>query len=281
MIAAINLSYEMDKSYAEITTPSGNKTVGNDWPDLKNQHKIKIKGKGSGKSTGSTSEPLNPGLSTLTNAMERLSTGEVEQSNTETMAQKSIDEIRAERQLRRRTKKDEKREKLFQQKLVKIREPKSQKIQVVEKIVMETYLTSRKVSPIRNRRQSKCKNHSAVKIDLLDLINTKVVKPIDRSSIQSKQTIKFKTSTQCHKGKKREVLKRKYVSKLKRSILVSRLLRKQLKTNVKIVTNDEGIDLEVPQCSDKELFKITSNDKPTTLPAIEPSGVKFSRKFRP
>lgn len=267
----------MDQSYAEITAPNSKKTVVNDWPDLKNQHKNKIKRKGTDTSTSIISEELNPELNTLTNAMERLSTEyEVGQSDKETGPQKSKDEIRAERQVRRRTKNKEKSEKRFQEKLEKIREPKSQKFQVVDQIVMETYLSNRKESPISNRRQTKSKNHSAFKIDLLDLINTKMVQPIDRSSIlQSKKTIKFKSGTQCHKGKKREVLKRKYVSKLKRSILGSRLLRSKLKTEVKVVANDEVIDVEAPQCSDNELFK------PTTLSAIEPSGVKFSRKFRP
>lgn len=262
------------KSYAEITTPNENKTAVNDWPDLKSHQKINPKE--TDKSTGSISCQLN----TITNAMERLSTDEKEQSNGEATVQKSRDDIRADRQQRRKNKSREKSEKLFQEKLDKIREPKSQKVQVVDKSVMETYLTSRKVSPIRNRRQGKSKSHCAVAIDLLDLINAEVVKPIHRSSIQSKPIAKFKSGTQCHKGKKREGRKRKYVSKLKRSILLSRLLRNQLKTQVKVMANGEDVDLKEPQFSDKESSTATTNDKLNNLPTNEPSGVKFSRKFR-
>lgn len=263
---------DKSKSYADVTTPNKYKTVVNDWPDLKNR----LKQTGAGK--------LNPALNSLTNAMERLSTGEIQQNIEDKKSHKSKEEIRADRQVRRKIKQNEKVEKRFQEKVAHIREPKSQKVQVVDKHFMETYLISRKASPIRDRRQSKSKSHSAVKIDLLDLINAKVVKPIDKSSIRRKQTNKSTSVTQRHKGKKSEIQKKKYVSKIKRSILLSRVLRKQMTVEVKSEADDKGSDLNNPQCNDK----LTLESKPanksivlTTSPSIEPSGVQFSRKFRP
>lgn len=263
---------DKSKSYAEISTSNKYITVVNDWPDLKNR----IKRNEAGKAT----EELN----TLTTGMERLNTDDVEPNVEETKTQKTRDEIRAERQARRKIKQKEKVEKRMQAKVDQIREPKSQKVQVVDKKFMETYLLSRKKSPTRDRRQGKTKNHSAIKIDLLDLINAKVVKPIDRSSIRRTQTNKSTSITQRHKGKKSEILKKKYVSKIKRSILLSRVLRKEMETELNSGPDDKDIDLSPPECSDKKSAETMSDNKSivlTTPPPIEPSGVRFSRKFRP
>lgn len=273
---------DKSKSYAEITTRNQYKNVVNEWPDLKEKQKNKIKREGIGKcADGSRSDELI----TLTSAMERLNTDEIERNDEAIEAAKTLksrDEIRIERQLRRKSKKIEKNEQRLQDKLAHIREPKSQKVQVVDEIVMETYLKSRKLSPTRNRRQNKSKNRSAIKIDLLDLINTKVVRPIDKSTMQSRQTIKLPTGTQRHKGKKSEVLKKKYVSKVKRSILQSRQLRQlrnEIETEVKNVSaGDKSISHDKEQeCSHRAPLETKSNDELiVTTPCV-----KFSRKFRP
>lgn len=260
----------MDKSYADVTLPNKHKRVVNDWPGLTKQKKKK--------KTGEKSDQLNFQLNSVTDAMERLSTKEVAHTTEVATVQKPRDEIKVERQLRRRNKADEKKEKKLQEKITQIREPKSQKVQVVDKGVMDAYLKSRKLSPIRNRKQGKTKNNSAVKINLLDLMNNKVVKPIDRTFIQSQKTSKLKSGTQIHKGKKKEGSKKKYVSKLKKSILLSREIRNQMK----MVTDEIGtLDCKDPQFSNMETTETTSNDKSITLPLEGSSYVKFSRKFRP
>lgn len=268
---------DKSKSFAEVTTAKKYKNVVNDWPDLTNQQKNKI----TQNEAGTIDQTI-----TLTNAMERLSTDDVVENNEAAKVQKSKSEIRAERQLRRKNKKIEKNEQRFQEKLAQIREPKSEKLQVVDKIVMDTYLTSRKESPTSDRRQIKSRNRSTVKVDLLDLINTKVVRPIDRSSIQTKQTTKFTSGTQHHKGKKREDMKKKYLTKIKKSILQSRQLRNETKTKVEELVGaenlDEKIDLNERQCTENvslEATETTSNDK-STVTTLGDSGVKFSRKFR-
>lgn len=272
---------DKSKSFAEVTTAKKYKNVVNDWPDLMNQQKNKITQNEAGKSTGSTIDQTI----TLTKAMERLSTDDVVENIKAAKVEKSKEEIRAERQLRRKSKKIEKAEQRFQEKLAQIREPKSQKLQVVDKMVMDTYLTSSKETPTSDRRQIKSRNRTSVKIDLLDLINSKVVRPIDRSAIQSKKTTKFTSGTQHHKGKKREDMKKKYLTKLKRSILQSRHLRKEMKTKVEesVGAEDlEKLDLNERQCTENvslEAAEATSNDKSTET-TLGGSGVKFSRKFR-
>lgn len=262
------------KSYAEIATQKKYKNVALDWPDLNNQQNNKIKHR-----TPVVTTELDPELNVLTNKLERLNTNG---SNAVNETEKSRDEIRAERRIRRKCKKDEKREQLFQEKLAQIREPKSQKVQIVDKTVMEKYLTSRKLSPVRCRRQSKLKNHSAIKVDLVDLINTKVVKPIDRSSIQSRQKLKITSGTQCHKGKKSEIRKKKYVSMLKRSILLSRLQRNQMKS--KADNEPNNVDSETAISNSNEPIEVETSkniEVPLNKHSSNSSGVVFSRKFRP
>lgn len=286
-----NNTMDKSKSYAKITTSSSYQTDAIDWPSLKNQPKDQIKQRLSVSSVNQSDQDVNK----LTNAIERLSTDELAKNtgitdeeksspqDTElSVQQKSRDEVRAERRIRRKNEKLKKKEERLLEKMAQIRQPKSEKIQIVNKAAMDTYLTSRKVSPVRDRKQRKFKSHSAVKIDLLDLINTKVVRPIDRSSIQSRQTGKLTSSTQCHKGKKSEVLKKKYVSKLKRSILASRLLRNQMKSEVtnqqKDVESDvKETDLKKEESKILDDKLITSNE----LRSNERIGVQFSRKFRP
>ncbi|XP_037035827.1 selenocysteine insertion sequence-binding protein 2 [Bradysia coprophila] len=271
---------DKSKSYAEITTPNNYQNVVNDWPELKNQSKSQIKQK-EPVNSANQSDPENQEVNTLTNAIQRLSTVDRLQTTEVVGEQKSRDDIRAERRIRRKNDKLKKKDEHLQQKITQIREPKSQKIQIVDKAALDTYVNSRKLSPVRDR-QRKFKSHSTVKIDLLDLINTKIVRPIDRSSIQSRQTGKLTSSTQRHKGKKSEVLKKKYVSPLKRSILSSRLLRNQLKSEATSQPHDVDSDLKDTDSNNVDPKRL--DDKPTTLnelPSIEPTGFQFSRKFRP
>lgn len=263
------------KSWAEVTTPSKYKSNVNDWPDLNNQHKSSAQ-ENENCGTASSSDPIS-------NVMERLSIKDVEEKNQETQSYRSREEITTERKLRRKAKKIVKDEKLFQQKLSQIREPKTQKVKIVDKAVMETYLANQNISFSKNRR-GKFKNHSAVKVNLVDLINAQVVKPIDRTFIQSKQTTKSTNTTQRHKGKKREYQKKKYVSKLKKIILLSRLQRNTMKINVDNKVVEPTItDFNVPECSEsfeKERNETTSSEKSIEITSL-PSAVKFSRKFRP
>lgn len=267
------------KSWAEVTTPSKYKNAISDWPNLSNQNKSKAQGNEDCAVTDSLSDEI-------TNLIEGLSTNDTEEKKSENQSDKSREEIRDERKLRRKAKKIEKNEKLFQQKLAQIREPKTQKIKLVDKAVMENYLANRNIISCNKSRRSKFKNNTAVKVDLVDLINAQVVKPIDRSFIQSKQTTKLTNNTQRHKGKKREYQKKKYVSKLKRSILLSRLQRNPIKLNV---SNEDveptNTDLKVPEVNDKESLdkgknETSSSDKFSQITSLS-STVKFSRKFRP
>lgn len=261
----------MDKSkssYAEIASPNKYTKVAADWPDLRNKPNGKIKPPEVNQ-TDPSDKQLND-LTDLTNAIKRLNTTDASETGTvDNEPLKSRDEIRTERRLRRRHKNDLKREQLLEDKIARLREPKSQKVQVVDPTVMERFLSNRRASPIRNRMAGKSnKSHSAMKINLFDLINTKVVKPIDRSSIQSRSKTKapISSGTQCHKGKRSEVMKKKYVSKLKKNILMSRLQRTEIKVAEE---SNETKSAEATQ---------TTEEKAAESPG---SGVQFSRKFRP
>lgn len=270
------------KTWAEVTTPNKYKTTESDWPDLNIQSKNHIQGKED--VIVSAEDNSSDQINTLTNAMERISTKDTEQENQETTCHKSRDEIKAERKLRRKAKQIEKEERHLQEKLAQIREPKTQKVKLVDKVVMETYLLNQQKSSNRNR-QSKSKNHSAVKVNLLDLINAEVVKKIDKPLIQNKKTIKLTSITQRHKGKKREIQRKKYVSKLKKSILLSRSIRKQIRSNEgNVVPEQASVDLAAAEPNDKGSFvndqnETTSCDKSPEI--VQLPGVKFSRKFRP
>lgn len=288
------------KSWADVTTQNQYKGTKNDWPDLSNQtnqHKSNIKQDDDYSNTSTPPVNFSERMHSLTNVLEQMSTNDAEQNKHETQAHKSRDDIRAERKVRRKVKKIEKDERLFQEKLAQIREPKTQKIKIVDQNAMETYLANQKINSNRNRR-TKSKN-SVVKVNLLDVLNVQVVRPIDRSCFQNRQTIKLTSSTQQHKGKKSQFKKKKYVSRLKRSILLSRRLRNQVKPNVdSVVVEPTSTNLEDPQDNKESLTKdqnkTTKNDDTTEITTITstesyksteittlPPNVKFSRKFRP
>lgn len=262
------------KSWADIATPNKYKKVIDDWPEIKCQNKSKSE-KPHPNSQSISTECTSNQINELTNVMDRLSTQDVEQPpNDGNNSSKSKEEIRAERKVRRKAKQIEKEQKRFEEKLAKIREPKTQKVKIVDRLVMEKYLHDQEICP----SERKSKIHSAVKVDLSELINVQMVKPVDRSHIRSRQTMKLTNTTQRHKGKKRENQKKKYVSKLKRSILLSRFLRKQ-KSN-----DDNVVVLTTSHCSARE----SSTKEPNEIPLVEEtpeiippsSGIKFSRKFR-
>ncbi|KAJ6636389.1 Selenocysteine insertion sequence-binding protein 2 [Pseudolycoriella hygida] len=259
------------KSWAEVTTRKYKKCV-NDWPDLNKSHDIQLKQQVTDATTESTSDRLD----NVTKDMERLSTQEVEQKKEE-IDEKSRDEIRAQRQLRRKVKQKEREEKRLQEKIAEIREPKSEKVRIVDKTVMETYLRNQATASARNSH-AKSKSHSAVKVDLMHLLDAKMVKPVDKAFIQSKETARPTFKTQCHKGKKREIEKKKYVTKLKRSILLSRELRQQTKTEVKGSESDE---VKVSQSTDEPLIEGTTENRTNVIHTSNAAKVQFSRKFRP
>lgn len=187
------------------------------------------------------------------------------------------DEILAARKQRRQDHWAEVHAQRYAQKVSDLRKPKTDKLQLITGSEKEK---SHVVSPVK-QAVGKSKLGKSIEVNLLDLVvvvKSKQERKLDRvKGIRNSVNIENRLKVIRHKGKSREVPKRKCLSQLKRNILLARNSRK-----LQIVPGEPKISPV-----DKSTKDLVTKPEPETLKTIEVSSkiilkgnVQHSRNFR-
>lgn len=204
------------------------------------------------------------------------------------------EQIQEERAKRKADQAQQKIEQTYQQQVANRRSNKSEKIKLIDSETMTKMINhqhkddTRNLSTVQRISSNKTKRKiQKLEISLMDLV-IDTTKRKQQQQQQKSLEIRLKTRgnadrvIQRNKGKKREIPKKKWLSSLKKSILLSRQLnREQLKMENE-TKKDEVADLKTEEGPDKENDK--EQDVVLSVPSIntpESDVYKFSRKFRP
>lgn len=198
------------------------------------------------------------------------------------------EQILADRKSRKQQVRQQKSIQSYQQKLEKIREPKSDKIQFItadkkEKFDQSSLLLLPKELSIVKRSAKKSSFTAKIEINLLDFVVNRNKK--SSTTDKNRKLAKLKSTSTIikrHKGKKREIPKKKWHSRMKKSILLSRQMRKEqqiINSAVKepdIVQNPKN---STETQSEKDEIVLS---QPSSSPKKEivMDQIVFSRKFR-
>lgn len=223
--------------------------------------------------------------SSTQNVIESLANLQINPLSNEFIDTRTREQILADRKERKQQIRHQKSIESYQQKLQKIRQPKSDKIQLITTQTKDRFdqSTSLILAPVIQQRSTQTKRITAanIEINLFDLISSATAKkkplPNDRRCRNgNRKLMKLNAVTMIkrHKGKKREIPKKKWFSRMKKSILLSRQLRKQQSKN-EIENKPVDDDKQIIETKEIPLVQPVSSAKEEVMHQII-----FSRKFR-
>lgn len=200
---------------------------------------------------------------------------------------RSRDEILAERRVRKTQIRQQKAIDSYHKKLAEIREPKTDKLKVIasaDKQKFDRQKESADSNAVKRLTLPVAKRSTTIEVNLLDLVAKKPVqqKKMRRDRYRKLRRTQPLTVIKRHKGKKREIPKKKWLSRLKKSVLRARQLRRERCAGEQPEQQSVFEIAETQPIEEQPASVVIRKEEqmPSCSPATLCCDIQFSRKFR-
>lgn len=199
------------------------------------------------------------------------------------------EQILAERKMRKNQQRQQKAVDAYLKKLTEIREPKTDKLKVIASVDKQKFDQQNRSpavdsSAVKRLMLPVARRATTIEVNLLDLVAKQPIarKKSRRDGYRKLRHTQPLTVIKRHKGKKREIPKQKWLSRLKKSILQARQLRLERCADVAVKLTDICREIAETQPTKEERFVVIPSEEQQKVPALEPAcgGIQFTRKFR-